>query len=76
MTALKVQGTLPDMVQTGNEINHGIIWPEGNVQHLDSLSILLNAAMAAVKKVDPTIITLLHIALGGQIQSQNFLLIT
>jgi arabinogalactan endo-1,4-beta-galactosidase len=29
MKALKAQGTLPDMVQVGNEINHGIGWPEG-----------------------------------------------
>jgi len=72
LEALKAQGTLPDMVQTGNEINHGIIWPQGNVQHLDSLAILLNAAMAAVKKVDPSIITLLHIALGGQNAESEF----
>ena len=74
LLVLKAQGTLPDMVQTGNEINHGILWPEGNVQHLDSLAILLNAATAAVKKVDPSIITLLHIALGGQnSESESFL---
>lgn len=72
LTALKAHGALPDMVQTGNEINHGIIWPEGNVQHLDSLAILLNAAIAAVKKVDPSIITLLHIALGGQNAESKF----
>ncbi|MEO8110335.1 MAG: beta-galactosidase GalA [Ginsengibacter sp.] len=74
LKALKTQGTLPDMVQTGNEINHGIIWPDGNVQHLDSLAILLKAAMAAVKEVDPSIITLLHIALGGQNAESEFFL--
>jgi beta-galactosidase len=72
LLALKAQGTLPDMVQTGNEINHGIVWPEGNVQHLDSLAVLLNAGMAAVKKVDPSIITMLHIALGGQNAESEF----
>ncbi len=72
LLSLKAQGTLPDMVQTGNEINHGIIWPEGNVQHLDSLATLLNAGMAAVKKVDPSIITLLHVALGGQNSESEF----
>jgi beta-galactosidase len=72
LQALKAQGTLPQMVQTGNEINHGIVWPEGNVQHLDSLAILLNAGMSAVKKVDPSIITLLHIALGGQNSESEF----
>ncbi|MEO8855069.1 MAG: glycosyl hydrolase 53 family protein, partial [Ginsengibacter sp.] len=55
LETLQSQGTLPDMVQCGNEINHGILWPTGNVQNLDSLAILLNAGMAAVKKVDPAI---------------------
>lgn len=71
---LKAQGTLPDMVQTGNEINHGILWPEGSVQHLNNLATLLNAGMAAVKKIDPAIVTLLHLALGGQNEeSENFI---
>ena len=72
LQSLKAQGTLPDMVQTGNEINHGILWPVGNVQHLDSLAVLLNAATSAVKKIDPSIITLLHIALGGQNAESEF----
>ena len=28
------------MVQTGNEINHGMLWPDGNIQHPDSLAHL------------------------------------
>jgi beta-galactosidase len=74
LSALKAQGTLPDMVQTGNEINHGIIWPEGNIQHPDSLATLLKAGIAAVKDVDQDIITMLHIALGGQNSESEFFL--
>jgi beta-galactosidase len=66
LNKLKAQGTMPDMVQPGNEINHGMIWPDGNVQHLDQLAVLLSAGMAAVKKVDPSVVTMLHVALGGQ----------
>ncbi|MBI1781376.1 MAG: glycosyl hydrolase 53 family protein [Sphingobacteriales bacterium] len=66
MTALKQQGTLPDMVQVGNEINHGIVWPEGSVSNMDSLAQLLNAGVAAVKAVNPSTVMLLHVALGGQ----------
>ncbi len=66
MQELKDQGTAPDMVQVGNEINHGIIWPEGNVKNLDSLAQLVNAGTAAVKAVNPSTSLLLHIALGGQ----------
>jgi beta-galactosidase len=63
---LKAQGTTPDMVQIGNEINHGIIWPEGQVNHLDSLAQLLIAGTNATLSVDPNIIMMLHVALGGQ----------
>jgi len=63
---LKDQGTSPDMVQVGNEINHGMVWPEGNVSNVDSMSQLIAAGIAGVKAVDPTIIIMLHVALGGQ----------
>jgi beta-galactosidase len=63
---LQQQGTTPDMVQIGNEINHGIVWPEGNVSNPDQLAQLINAGTAAVKSVDPNIIMMLHVALGGQ----------
>lgn len=66
ITELKAQGTTPDMVQVGNEINHGIIWPEGHVKHLDSLAQLVRAGTDAVLSVDPSIVMMLHIALGGQ----------
>ena len=66
MLALKQQNTLPDMVQPGNEINHGIVWPDGRVNNLDSLSQLLKAGITAVKEVAPSTIIILHVALGGQ----------
>ena len=66
MEELKAQGTTPDMVQVGNEINHGIVWPDGNVANIDQTAQLINAGTAAVKAVDPTVQMMLHVALGGQ----------
>ncbi|WP_171972568.1 glycosyl hydrolase 53 family protein [Mucilaginibacter polytrichastri] len=63
---LKSQGTLPDMVQVGNEINHGMIWPEGEINNLDSLAELINMGVQGVKAVDPSTPVMLHVALGGQ----------
>jgi beta-galactosidase len=63
---LKDQGTTPDMVQIGNEINHGLVWPEGNVSNVDSMAQLIAAGVVGVKTVDPSIVIMLHIALGGQ----------
>ncbi|MFD1470374.1 arabinogalactan endo-beta-1,4-galactanase [Hymenobacter caeli] len=70
--ALAAQGTPPDMVQVGNEINHGMIWPDGDVQHADSLARfdalagLVKAGIRAVHEADPGALVMLHIALGGQ----------
>jgi len=66
MEELKAQGTTPDMVQVGNEINHGIVWPDGNVSNMDQLAQLLCAGTAAVKAVEPKTQMMLHVALGGQ----------
>ncbi|MGY3053786.1 beta-galactosidase [Pedobacter sp. UYEF25] len=70
--SLKNQGTAPDMVQVGNEINHGIVWPEGHISHLDSLAQLIQSGINGVKKVDPKIPIMLHVALGGQRDEANF----
>ena len=70
--ALKAQGTTPDMVQVGNEVNHGIIWPEGHVSNLDSLAQLIKAGTEATLSVDPSIQMMLHIALGGQADESAF----
>jgi beta-galactosidase len=72
MQELKDQGTTPDMVQIGNEINHGILWPEGSVSNIDYLAQLIKAGTAAVKAVDPTVVMMLHVALGGQHDESTF----
>ncbi|QJD96998.1 hypothetical protein HH214_14525 [Mucilaginibacter robiniae] len=72
MQALKNQGTEPDMVQVGNEINHGMLWPDGAVNNLDSLSKLVYAGIKGVKAVSPSAIIMLHVALGGQDEESRF----
>jgi beta-galactosidase len=74
MQALKAQGTAPDMVQVGNEINHGLIWPHGSINNLDSLAQLIFAGINAVKAVSPSTSIMLHIALGGQNDESRFFL--
>jgi beta-galactosidase len=71
ISELQAQGTPPDMVQVGNEINHGIVWPDGNVANPNDMAQLYNAGVAAVKSVDVRIPVMLHIALGGQNQESD-----
>jgi len=72
--SLKNASAMPDMVQIGNEINHGMIWPEGHVNNLDSLAQLVYAGIQGVKAVDASITIMLHIALGGQNDESRFFL--
>jgi len=60
------QNALPDMVQVGNEINHGILWPDGHISHPDQLAALLHAGVEGVRAVDQEIPVMMHLALGGQ----------
>ncbi|HLF63236.1 MAG TPA: glycosyl hydrolase 53 family protein, partial [Saprospiraceae bacterium] len=66
LRALKAQRTSPAMVQIGNEINHGLLWPDGHIGNADKLAGLLKAGVEGTKAVDPDIPIMMHIALGGQ----------
>jgi len=72
LTQLKAQGTMPDMVQIGNEINHGMVWPEGHISNLNNLAALLKAGTEAVKEVDANTTIMMHLALGGQNEETTF----
>jgi arabinogalactan endo-1,4-beta-galactosidase len=63
--SLVEQGTPPDMVQIGNEINAGMLWPDGDYQHMDNLAALLKEGYQAVKDCSNTTLVMLHIAEGG-----------
>jgi arabinogalactan endo-1,4-beta-galactosidase len=63
--SLVAQGTPPDMVQIGNEINAGILWPDGKYDHMDNLAALLKKGYKAVKDCSPSTPVMLHIAEGG-----------
>lgn len=66
------QGVMPDMVQIGNEINHGILWPDGHMGNPDQLANLLKAGVEGARSVDPDLPVMMHIALGGQNEEAVF----
>lgn len=61
------EGVLPDMVQIGNEINNGMMWPDGK----DNWNNLADLIKAGIRGVDqgrgdgPMPSIMLHIACGG-----------
>ena len=64
-SSLVAQGTPPQMVQVGNEINAGMLWPDGKWDQMDNLAELLKSGYRAVKDCSPTTQVMLHIAEGG-----------
>jgi arabinogalactan endo-1,4-beta-galactosidase len=64
-SSLVAQGTPPDMVQLGNEISAGMLWPDGDYNHFDNLAALLKAGHQAVKDSSPSTLVMLHIPEGG-----------
>ncbi|WP_409422249.1 arabinogalactan endo-beta-1,4-galactanase [Pseudaeromonas sp. ZJS20] len=68
----KKEGALPDMVQIGNEINGGMLWPNGKnwgdgVGGFDALAAMLKAGVAGVREnlSDPSQVKImLHLAEG------------
>ncbi|MCD8371769.1 MAG: glycosyl hydrolase 53 family protein [Clostridia bacterium] len=59
----KEAGCLPSMVQTGNEINNGLIWDYGKAATWRC--IYLYNAINAVKAVSEDILTVIHLANGA-----------
>ena len=72
LSALAEQGTLPDMVQVGNEITPGMLWDDGKVDgeydtddQWEKLTGLVKAGVSAVRAADPGIELMIHIDRGG-----------
>lgn len=82
ISALRDQGTLPDMVQVGNEINCGMLWPWGYVcgdsntpEQWSRFTQLLSAGVDAVRDAagEDSVTIMIHHAGGSQGYYQNLL---
>ena len=72
LLALEAQGTLPDMVQVGNEVSNGMLWPYGSVRHTFSgLCGLLKEGVRAVREYAPDAEIMIHVVLGGQAEESE-----
>jgi arabinogalactan endo-1,4-beta-galactosidase len=62
--SLKAQGTVPDSVQIGNEINAGMLWDDGRVAGNDftNLGLLLKAGFNATKACHSGTQVIIHTA--------------
>ncbi len=59
---LAAAGVSPDMVQPGNEISNGILWPEGRFPEYEAACRLLEAAISGIRYGAPKAKVVLHTA--------------
>ncbi len=65
MEALLNAGVVPEWVQVGNEMEPGILLPQGSVNNFANLTAFLNAGYDAVKAVSPVSKVVSHLAHGA-----------
>jgi arabinogalactan endo-1,4-beta-galactosidase len=52
----------PDYIQIGNEINSGLLWPEGNISNKQQMLDLIDTASLAIRNTNPLTQIIIHYA--------------
>lgn len=75
LLAFESKGLLPDMVQVGNELTNGLLWPYGRKPEYDNIARFVSAGIRAVREIsgqallagflDEKIKVMIHLDNGG-----------
>lgn len=65
MKTFEESGVNVTMVQVGNELSNGLLWPEGKVPNYDNIARFVNAGIRGVRKVDGKVPIMIHLDNGG-----------
>ena len=63
MKVFKENGINTTMVQVGNELSNGLLWPEGKVPNYDNIAKFVNAGIRGVRAVDKDVPVMLHLTM-------------
>lgn len=65
LTGFINEGAAPDMVQVGNELTNGLLWPEGQVPNYANIARFISAGIRAVRETAPAAKIMIHLDNGG-----------
>ncbi|MBQ8591179.1 MAG: glycosyl hydrolase 53 family protein [Lachnospiraceae bacterium] len=65
MEIFKEKNVFPTMVQVGNELTNGLLWPNGQKPNYDNIARFINAGIRGVRAVDKDIPIMIHLDNGG-----------
>lgn len=62
---LREENALPDMVQVGNELSNGLLWPNGKTPNYNAIRSFVNAGIRGVREAAPGVHVMIHLDNGG-----------
>ena len=65
LETLRRENAMPTMIQIGNEITNGLLWPLGKKPEFDNIAKLVSAGIRAAREVDDGIPLMIHLDNGG-----------
>ena len=65
LIVMKEAGVLPELIQVGNELTNGMLWPMGQMPNYDNLARFISAGIRAVRSVDADMPVMIHLDNGG-----------
>ena len=71
MKVFKENGINTTMVQVGNELSNGLLWPEGKVPNYDNIAKFVNAGIRGVRAVDKDVPVTMRFTVNGLTSLQS-----
>ena len=62
---LERENIMPTMIQVGNELSNGLLWPFGKVPNYDAITKFVNAGIRGVRAVTKDVPIMIHLDNGG-----------
>ena len=60
------EGVSPTMIQVGNELTNGLLWPSGQKPEFDNIARYISAGIRAVREIDTKVPIMIHLDNGGK----------
>lgn len=65
LEVLKANDAMPTLVQVGNEITNGLLWPTGQKPAYENIARYISAGIRAVRSIDKDMPIMIHLDNGG-----------
>ena len=65
LLAMREADVIPNLIQVGNELTNGMLWPLGQMPNYDNLARFISAGIRAVRAIDADMPVMIHLDNGG-----------